>query len=194
MVQELGVEIYRFSISWPRILPNGFVNVINKAGINYYSNLIDELLKRNITPMVTMYHWELPESLQKLGGWANVEMVDIFMDYAELLLKTFGDRVKIWTTFNEPWYDFLSCFLIADFKTVIVWKGIFVNNLWGRITWHQHLIIPEFQAIFVATHYSKPTQKCIRCTKNNSAIRMVSFSRLLLFFAAYETLTGLDRS
>lgn len=116
MVQELGVEIYRFSISWPRILPNGFTNVINKAGINYYSNLIDELLKRNITPMVTMYHWELPESLQKLGGWANVEMVDLFMDYAELLLKTFGDRVKIWTTFNEPWYDlshvFLSRFLI----------------------------------------------------------------------------------
>ncbi|XP_049791412.1 myrosinase 1-like [Schistocerca nitens] len=109
MLKDINADVYRFSISWPRVLPTGDLDVINQAGIDYYNNLINELLANGIQPLVTMYHWDLPQALQYLGGWPNELMVDYFVEYARILFENFGDRVKWWITFNEPavfvsWY------------------------------------------------------------------------------------------
>lgn len=97
---ELGLKAYRFSISWTRIYPNGD-GKINKKGIEFYNNLIDELLAHKIEPIVTMYHFDLPYELQKKGGWSNRETIDKFENYAKTLFTYFGDKVKYFLTINE---------------------------------------------------------------------------------------------
>uniref|UniRef100_A0A023F7H2 Putative beta-glucosidase lactase phlorizinhydrolase n=1 Tax=Triatoma infestans TaxID=30076 RepID=A0A023F7H2_TRIIF len=103
MVKDIGFDIYKFSISWPRVLPRGTKDYINLQGIQYYSNLIDELLMNDIQPMVTMYHWDLPQTLEEQGGWMNRKIVDYFEDYARILYTYFGDKIKLWVTINEPY-------------------------------------------------------------------------------------------
>ena len=94
--------MYRFSVSWPRILPDGTTKVINQAGINHYNALIDELLANGIEPIITLFHWDLPQNLQEIGGWENEELIEIFGDFARVCYESFGDRVRYWITFNEP--------------------------------------------------------------------------------------------
>ncbi|XP_068082081.1 myrosinase 1 [Anabrus simplex] len=102
IIKDMGFDFYRFSISWSRVLPSGCDDNICEAGITYYRNLITELLENGIEPVVTMYHWDLPQKLQELGGWTNSQMTYYFLDYARVLFTHLGDRVKWWITFNEP--------------------------------------------------------------------------------------------
>ncbi|KAJ7407418.1 Lactase-phlorizin hydrolase [Willisornis vidua] len=102
LLRALGVKNYRFSLSWPRIFPTGRNNSINSHGVDYYNRLIDGLVANNITPIVTLYHWDLPQALQDIGGWDSSAMIDLFDSFADFCFQTFGDRVKFWITFNEP--------------------------------------------------------------------------------------------
>ncbi|KAA3665446.1 MAG: beta-glucosidase [Chloroflexi bacterium] len=108
LMKELGVQAYRFSVSWPRILPDGRGRV-NQKGLDFYSRLVDGLLEAGITPMLTLYHWELPQVLQDQGGWPNRDTARAFVELADVTSRALGDRVKHWMTHNEPWCaSFLS--------------------------------------------------------------------------------------
>lgn len=101
LLQELGVASYRFSLSWSRILPNGR-GPVNRAGIDFYLRLLDQLNEAGISPNVTLYHWDLPQALEDLGGWRNRDIQHWFADYATLAFDRFGSRVSKWATLNEP--------------------------------------------------------------------------------------------
>ncbi len=125
LMQDIGLQAYRFSIAWSRILPAG-TGKINQAGLAFYSNLIDELLQANIEPCITLYHWDLPQALQDKGGWANPEMPHYFLEYAKIVFSAYGDRVKKWITLNEPYCTaFLGNYIgrqapgIKDFSTAL---------------------------------------------------------------------------
>jgi len=101
LLKAMGMNSYRFSIGWTRILPMG-VGEVNQPGIDYYNNLIDELLANDIKPAVTLYHWDLPQALEDQGGWLSPDVADWFEEYADTVFAAFGDRVKFWITLNEP--------------------------------------------------------------------------------------------
>ncbi|KAL5513834.1 BGL1B_2 [Sanghuangporus vaninii] len=106
LLKQYGAKAYRFSISWSRVIPDGGrKDPVNAKGIAYYSNLIDALLDAGVEPYITLYHWDLPQTLhERYGGWLNKEeVVKDFTNYADLCFSRFGDRVKHWITFNEPW-------------------------------------------------------------------------------------------
>ena len=106
ILADLGVDAYRFSFSWPRVMPGA--GAPSAPGLDFYERLIDGLLARDIKPVATLYHWDLPSELQALGGWRNKDIYGKFADYADLLSSRFADRVSMWATFNEPW---VSAFL-----------------------------------------------------------------------------------
>lgn len=102
LMANLGLRGYRFSISWPRVLPEG-KGVISQKGLDFYDHLVDELLEAKIEPYVTLYHWDLPSALQRLGGWAARDCAYRFAEYVRVVVERLGDRVHKWITHNEPW-------------------------------------------------------------------------------------------
>ncbi len=113
LVASLGLNAYRFSIAWPRIIPDRR-GAVNQRGLDFYDRLVDGLLQRNLEPCATLYHWDLPQSLQDDGGWANRSTVEAFIEYTDAVTRRLGDRVKLWITVNEPWV--VAC----------------IGNLWGE--------------------------------------------------------------
>ncbi len=102
LMRWLGLTAYRFSIAWPRILPQGR-GAANEAGLDFYERLVDALLEAGITPFATLYHWDLPQALQDRGGWTNRDTAHAFVDYTQTVTRRLGDRVRYWITHNEPW-------------------------------------------------------------------------------------------
>ncbi len=101
LLKEMNFSAFRFSLSWPRLLPNGTGN-INKKGIDFYNKLIDTCLSLQITPWITLYHWDLPQCLENCGGWTNRDIVNWFTEYVSFCSRYFGDRVKHWMVLNDP--------------------------------------------------------------------------------------------
>lgn len=102
IMAKLGLQAYRFSIAWPRIVPDG-LGKVNHKGLDFYSRLVDGLLERGISPFATLYHWDLPQPLEDRGGWTNRTTADAFAEYAQAVGEALGDRVHTWITLNEPW-------------------------------------------------------------------------------------------
>lgn len=111
LMRSLGTKAYRFSIAWPRVLPVG-TGAVNVPGLDFYDRLVDELLRSGIRPFVTLNHWDLPQALEDRGGWTSRGTVDAFVDYANHVSRRLGDRVRDWTTHNEPW-----CISVLGYET-----------------------------------------------------------------------------
>lgn len=141
LMKELGLRAYRFSISWPRVLPKGRGN-INKPGLDFYHRLIDELLGAGIEPWLCLYHWDLPQSLQDKGGWANRDIVQHFASYTALIARQFGDRVKKWVVLNEP-----AVVAVAGHLLGIHAPGIKDVNAFLKVS--HHLLLSQGKAIQV---------------------------------------------
>ena len=102
LMKELGLNAYRFSVAWGRVIPEG-TGRVNQKGLDFYSSLVDTLLENGITPNLTLFHWDLPAALDDRGGWLNRDIASWFADYATVICEKLGDRVPMWATINEPW-------------------------------------------------------------------------------------------
>jgi beta-glucosidase len=103
LMQRLGLQAYRFSIAWPRVLPDGRRGHVEERGLDFYERLVDALLAAGVAPVATLYHWDLPQALEERGGWPTRDTALAFVDYVDVVTRRLGDRVKTWITHNEPW-------------------------------------------------------------------------------------------
>ncbi|WOO85425.1 Beta-glucosidase 1B [Vanrija pseudolonga] len=160
VLKELGAKVYRFSVSWSRVIPKGGrADEVNEAGIAYYSNLVDALLEAGIEPCVTIFHWDLPSALEaRYGGWSNREIVADFEAYSRLLFSRLGDRVKHWITINEP-------FIVLRNMS----RGVKPDYDWEIDTWRipGHMILAHAAAVKAYrddfTHQGGDIGICLNC-------------------------------
>jgi len=140
LMRGLNLAAYRFSVAWSRIFPQGRGRV-NHKGLDFYSRLVDGLLEAGITPFLTLYHWDLPQALQDKGGWLRRGIVEDYLSYTDTVTRALGDRVKYWTTFNEPW--------------VFSWEGHATGKdapglelgAWGALTVTHHALLSHGAAV-----------------------------------------------
>jgi beta-glucosidase len=148
LMKKLGANAYRFSISWARLLPDG-TGKVNEKGIQHYDQLIDDLLANGIEPMITIFHWDLPQALQEHGGWLNPKSVQWYEDYANLIFKSYGKKVKKFITFNEPYID--NFLITPAVNNIIMKKGepmTFTNEqIAERALAAHHLLLANAVAI-----------------------------------------------
>jgi beta-glucosidase len=166
LMKELGHAAYRFSVAWPRVLPGGR-GAPNDKGLDFYSRLVDGLLGAGITPVLTLYHWDLPQVLQDAGGWANRATAEAFVEYADAVSRRLGDRVKHWITHNEPW-----CASMISYE-----KGIHAPGVRdGRVALEasHHLLLSHGMAVPVLRSHSPGCE--VGITLNLSPVHAASGS------------------
>lgn len=147
-MKAMGLRAYRFSISWPRVLPEG-TGRVNEAGLQFYSDLVDELLAAGITPMVTLFHWDYPEALMSRGGWLNRESADWFAEYTRVVVDRLSDRVQWWMTLNEP-----QCFAQCGHEIALQAPGMRLPRRYVFQVAH-HLLLAHGRAVEVIRQYAK---------------------------------------
>jgi beta-glucosidase len=113
LMKELGLDAYRFSVAWSRILPTG-TGAVNQAGLDFYDRLVDELLRYKIEPYICLFHYDLPQALQDKGGWPNRDTAYAFAEYARVVTERLSDRVKVWMTHNEPWVTAMAGYFAGE--------------------------------------------------------------------------------
>lgn len=139
LMKNLGLQAYRYSVSWSRVLPEGR-GTVNQKGLDFYSRLTDCLLENGIEPFITLYHWDLPMALQDAGGWLNRRIADWFTEYATVMYKLLGDRVKYWSTINEP-----NAFAVCGYLLGIHAPG--VSDLSTFLQVNHHLLLAHGDAV-----------------------------------------------
>ena len=137
LLDWMGVDAYRFSIAWPRVIPNGR-GAVNEKGLDFYERLVDALLAKGIAPAATLYHWDLPDALE--GGWLDRRTADAFADYADVVGRRLGDRVALWLTHNEPW-----CQAFLGYETGLFAPGR--KNFTEALTCAHHLLVSHGLAV-----------------------------------------------
>ncbi|HZG34257.1 MAG TPA: GH1 family beta-glucosidase [Gaiellaceae bacterium] len=140
LIAGLNVNAYRFSIAWPRLFPTGR-GPLNRRGLDHYDRLLDALLERGIEPVVTLYHWDLPQALEDEGGWRNRDTVERFVEYAAACFDAYGDRVNWWLTINEPWIVGLLGYLHG------LHAPGYRDDVLGEVTVFHHLLLAHGRAV-----------------------------------------------